>query len=75
LPEQEQWRLTRVHHRLKNGTQLGVSANFKQGNLLAVGPGKPTCDTSKKKVSVAVTVALGGGNTAVEVDPAKVEAD
>jgi hypothetical protein len=43
-------------------------------NLLGVGPENPTMLPPGKKVSVAVTVALGGGKRAVDVDPAKEDA-
>lgn len=41
-----------------------------------MGPAKPTWLASgKNTVSVAVTVAFGGGKIAVEVEPAKDDAD
>ena len=42
--------------------------------LLSVGPGNPTSEASRKKVSVAVIVAPAGGKIAAVVAPAKVEA-
>jgi hypothetical protein len=44
-------------------------------NLLRVGPGKPTCEGPGKLGSGIVAVTFGGGKTAVEVEPAKDEAD
>ena len=41
---------------------------------LGVGPGNPTSEPSRKNVSVAVTLAPGGGKSAVTVSPAKVDA-
>ena len=41
---------------------------------LGVGPAWPTCAASGKNVSTAVSVAFGGGNTALTVAPAKVDA-
>lgn len=43
-------------------------------HVLGVGPGKPTWAASGKKGSDGVTVAPGGGKTAVEVEPAKEDA-
>ena len=42
--------------------------------VLGVGPGNPTSEPSRKNVSVAVTLAPGGGKSAVTVSPAKVDA-
>ncbi len=42
--------------------------------VLGVAPGNPTSDPSRKNVSVAVTVTPAGGNSAVTVAPAKVDA-
>ena len=43
-------------------------------NALGAGPAWPTCDASGKKVFMDVSVAFGGGNTALTVEPAKVDA-
>ena len=43
-------------------------------DVLGVGPGKPTSDGKKESKAGPVLEALGGGNTALVVAPAKVDA-
>ena len=44
-----------------------------QGYSLGVDPPKPTSDAAGKKEEYCVIVAFGGGNTAVDGEPAKEE--